>query len=85
MLLVADPQIHHSVLLSKDSAWANPIRHILFELNLRKNWRVTLRLQPDAIIFLGDMLANGKAAMSLAEYVSLGLYAQWYLKKLLPA
>ncbi|KAF9565550.1 hypothetical protein CPC08DRAFT_683670 [Agrocybe pediades] len=68
VLLVADPQVQHSALLAPGSWWANPIRRIIFELNLRKSWHVTSRLKPRAIIFLGDMLANGKAARNLKEY-----------------
>ncbi|KAF5322281.1 hypothetical protein D9619_001903 [Psilocybe cf. subviscida] len=68
VLMIADPQIHHSAFLAGGSWWAHPVRRVLFELNMRKNWHVTSRLQPDAVIFLGDMLANGKAARTLGEY-----------------
>ncbi|KAF8806470.1 hypothetical protein BYT27DRAFT_7191027 [Phlegmacium glaucopus] len=65
VLLLADTQVQHSTLEKKRSWWAH---RILFELNLRKSWHVTSRLKPDAVIFLGDMLANGKSAQSLEEY-----------------
>jgi len=67
VLMIADPQIHHSAFLAGGSWWAHPVRRVLFELNMRKNWHVTARLRPDAVIFLGDMLANGKAARTLEE------------------
>ena len=69
MLLVADPQVQHSALLSPKSAWANSIRRVLFDLNLRKSWHVASRLKPQVVIFLGDMLANGKSAQNREEYV----------------
>lgn len=64
VLLLADTQIQHPALFAEGSWWSNSFRHILFELNLRKSWRVTSRLKPDAVIFLGDMLSNGKGARS---------------------
>ncbi|KAF8897093.1 hypothetical protein CPB84DRAFT_1781548 [Gymnopilus junonius] len=68
VLLVADPQVQHPTLLSPRSAWATRIRRVLFDLNIRKSWHVTSRLRPHAVIFLGDMLANGKASQNLEEY-----------------
>ncbi|KAH9485010.1 hypothetical protein JR316_0001914 [Psilocybe cubensis] len=68
VLLVADPQVQHTLLLSPGSWWANPLRRAMFELNMQKSWHVTMRLRPHVVIFLGDMLANGKAARSLEEY-----------------
>ena len=37
------------------------------DLYLRKSWWATLRLRPDVIIFLGDMMDGGRFAMSDAE------------------
>ncbi|KDR75748.1 hypothetical protein GALMADRAFT_248420 [Galerina marginata CBS 339.88] len=68
VLLIADPQVHHPVILAPGSWWANPIRRVMFELNLRKSWHVTSRLRPHTVIFLGDVLANGKAAQNIEEY-----------------
>ncbi|PPQ93724.1 hypothetical protein CVT25_013063 [Psilocybe cyanescens] len=67
VLLVADPQVQHTLLLSPRSWWANPLRRAVFELNMQKSWHVTMRLKPHVVIFLGDMLANGKAAKTLEE------------------
>ncbi|KAF8967862.1 hypothetical protein BDZ97DRAFT_1801621 [Flammula alnicola] len=68
VLLIADTQVQHPILMAEGSWWANPIRRIMCELNTRKNWHVTSRLRPHAVIFLGDMLANGKSSRSLEEY-----------------
>ncbi|KAF8161232.1 hypothetical protein B0H34DRAFT_796052 [Crassisporium funariophilum] len=68
VLLLADTQVQHVALTAKGSWGANPIRRVMFELNLRKSWHVTSRLKPHAVIFLGDMLANGKAARTAEEY-----------------
>ena len=66
-MLIADPQVldHRSY----------PGRHPLLmalsqrvvDLYLRKSWWATLRLRPDVIIFLGDMMDGGRFAMSDAE------------------
>jgi predicted phosphodiesterase len=40
------------------------------DLNLRKNWHAALQHNPDAIVFLGDMMDNGRYAMSDEELVS---------------
>jgi predicted phosphodiesterase len=68
-LLVADTQIQHHLLLPKESWWFHPLRRVIFELNLRKSWHVTSYLRPDAVVFLGDMLSNGKAAKAHQEFV----------------
>ncbi|KAF9526680.1 hypothetical protein CPB83DRAFT_857613 [Crepidotus variabilis] len=68
VLLIADPQVQHPVLIAPKSWWSRPLRRILFELNLRKSWHVTSRLKPDVVIFMGDMLANGKAATTFEQY-----------------
>ena len=36
----------------------------MVDLNLRKSWWATLRLRPDMVIFLGDMMDNGRFDMS---------------------
>jgi len=38
-------------------------------MNLRKAWRVAKSTRPHAVIFLGDMMDNGFAEMSMAECV----------------
>lgn len=39
----------------------------MVDLNLRKSWRAALRLQPDMIVFLGDMMDGGRASVSDEE------------------
>lgn len=41
----------------------------MVDLNLRKSWRATLRLKPNAIVFLGDMMDGGRFAMDDVESV----------------
>jgi len=37
------------------------------DLNLRKNWQAALRKEPDAVVFLGDMMDGGRSVMSDEE------------------
>ena len=40
------------------------------DLNMRKSWRAVYhRLRPDYVVFLGDMMDNGRLDMSHEEYV----------------
>lgn len=40
------------------------------DLNMRKSWRaVYQRFRPDYVVFLGDMMDNGRLDMSHEEYV----------------
>ena len=42
------------------------------DLNMRKSWRaVYRRFQPDYVVFLGDMMDNGRLDVSHEEYVGL--------------
>jgi hypothetical protein len=66
-LLVADPQI-----LDMNSY---PSRHfviqwlsqVVVDLNMRKSWFFTQQLNPDVIVFLGDMMDRGREDMSTKE------------------
>ena len=41
------------------------------DLNMRKSWRaVYQRFRPDHVVFLGDMMDNGRLGMSHEEYVN---------------
>ncbi|TFK44843.1 Metallo-dependent phosphatase-like protein [Crucibulum laeve] len=68
ILLVADPQIldHRSY----PHRWAilTYLSRVFTDLNLLKNWKSALRTNPDAIIFLGDMMDGARFPMSDAEY-----------------
>jgi hypothetical protein len=43
-------------------------------MNLRKSWHVTSRLKPDTVVFLGDMLANGRGAKDKERCVHTLIY-----------
>ncbi|KIY49084.1 hypothetical protein FISHEDRAFT_42017, partial [Fistulina hepatica ATCC 64428] len=62
-----DTQVRPPRAFSHES-WLGSLRRLVFELNLRKNWYVTMRLRPHFVFFLGDMLAGGKYITSEAEY-----------------
>ena len=40
------------------------------DLNMRKSWRAVYhKFRPDYVVFLGDMMDNGRLDMSHEEYV----------------
>lgn len=67
ILLIADPQVQHSLEEETQTPFLAYLRRFVFHLNLRKSWHVTTRLQPHIVIFLGDMLANGRFVKDEAE------------------
>lgn len=68
VLLISDPQVRPPSDAQKDTLWSSRIRQFIFDLNMKKSWHVTTRLQPHAVIFLGDMLASGKSIKNETEY-----------------
>ncbi|KAJ7268851.1 Metallo-dependent phosphatase-like protein [Mycena haematopus] len=68
LLLVADPQILDHRSYPDRPPFLTYISQLLVDLNLRKSWRAALRMRPDVVIFLGDMMDGGRFAMSDAEY-----------------
>ncbi|KAK2463168.1 hypothetical protein APHAL10511_004823 [Amanita phalloides] len=65
VLLLSDTQVIHTPC----SKYASHVwRRFLSDLNLRKNWHVASRLKPQAVIFLGDMLASGRILKTAHEY-----------------
>jgi hypothetical protein len=68
VLLVADPQIIDRNSYPTRSAFSAYLTRIIVDLNLRKSWRAAIKKNPDAIVFLGDMMDNGRDVMSSAEY-----------------
>ncbi|KAF7321631.1 Metallo-dependent phosphatase [Mycena kentingensis (nom. inval.)] len=68
VLLVADPQILDHRSYPDRPAVLTWISQFLVDLNLRKSWRAALRLRPDAVVFLGDMMDGGRFAMADSEY-----------------
>jgi hypothetical protein len=71
ILIVADPQ-----LLDENSYPGRPpllmaLSQLVEESFLRKAWGAALRTRPDAVVFLGDMLDNGRADRGHQECVPL--------------
>jgi hypothetical protein len=60
ILVVSDPQVKHPGSLS----WFGALRQSITHSTLRKNWSVASRLNPQAIVCLGDMLASGRMVTS---------------------
>lgn len=69
VLLVADPQIVDRRSYPHRFAPIAYLTRLLVDLNMRKNWQVALRKQPDTIVFLGDVMDNGRLDMFDDEYV----------------
>ncbi|TFK23929.1 hypothetical protein FA15DRAFT_687684 [Coprinopsis marcescibilis] len=68
VLLLTDTQMKHHFLQSPGEAWTTALHRFFYHLNLKKSWHVATRLNPDVVVFLGDMLANGKNANNGAIY-----------------
>ncbi|KAI0915723.1 hypothetical protein AcV5_010470 [Taiwanofungus camphoratus] len=68
VLVIADPQILDSHSYPGRNSWLMWLSQVMVDLNLRKSWRAALRLQPDMIVFLGDMMDGGRASVSDEEY-----------------
>ncbi|EIW82717.1 Metallo-dependent phosphatase [Coniophora puteana RWD-64-598 SS2] len=69
VLIVADPQVlDDNSYLDRHPLLARLTR-VVVDVYLRKSWRAAVRvLRPHAVVFLGDMMDNGRAVMSPAEY-----------------
>ncbi|PPR00982.1 hypothetical protein CVT24_000276 [Panaeolus cyanescens] len=68
VLLVADPQVLDYRSYPRRGVLLSYITRSIVNLNLRKNWRAALGRKPDAVVFLGNMLDNGRLKMSNEEY-----------------
>ena len=40
------------------------LSQFIVDLNMRKSWRAVMKQRPDTVVFLGDMMDNGRIAMS---------------------
>jgi len=69
VLLVADPQIVDKYSYPGRGIILSYFTRLIVDLNLRKNWQAALRKRPDTVVFLGDMMDNGRLNMALEEYV----------------
>ncbi|KAI0063610.1 Metallo-dependent phosphatase [Artomyces pyxidatus] len=69
VLIVADPQILDEDSYPGRNKWLMALSVFVVDMNLRKSWRVVKHKQPDAIVFLGDMMDNGRANTSSQQCV----------------
>ncbi|KAF7790395.1 hypothetical protein EIP86_001350 [Pleurotus ostreatoroseus] len=76
VLLVADPQVLDHRSYPGRAPWLMALSQWMVDLNMRKSWWATGQLRPDAVMFLGDMMDNGRVAMSDAEYVAVVILVQ---------
>ncbi|EIW63035.1 uncharacterized protein TRAVEDRAFT_69187 [Trametes versicolor FP-101664 SS1] len=68
VLLVADPQILDHRSYPERPPWLMRLSQFIVDLNIRKSWRAVLRRRPEQVVFLGDMMDNGRVDMSDDEY-----------------
>ncbi|KAJ7647171.1 Metallo-dependent phosphatase-like protein [Roridomyces roridus] len=68
ILIVADPQIIDHRSYPGRGATLTYVSQLLVDLNLRKSWRAALALDPDVVVFLGDMMDGGRFSMEDDEY-----------------
>ncbi|KAI0051173.1 Metallo-dependent phosphatase [Auriscalpium vulgare] len=68
VLIVADPQILDGSSYPGRNALLMALSQFIVDMNLRKAWMVAKRKHPDTLIFLGDMMDNGRADLSQTDY-----------------
>ncbi|XP_006461203.1 hypothetical protein AGABI2DRAFT_192735 [Agaricus bisporus var. bisporus H97] len=68
ILIIADPQILDHRSYPGRPAFLTYLTRLVVDLNLRKNWRAAIAKNPDAVVFLGDMMDGGRMDMSDDEY-----------------
>lgn len=69
VLVVADPQIADHRSYPMRNSLMKALGQFIIDLNLRRSWHSTInRVQPHAVVFLGDLMDNGRATMSNSEY-----------------
>lgn len=69
VLIVADPQVLDDKSLPGVSPLIRPFTRWVVDFNLRKSWHAALKLRPQEVIFLGDMLNGGRYARDADECV----------------
>lgn len=67
VLLLSDPQVQPPHTLWQPTSRTGRFQALVEELHLRKSWHAATRLSPHAIIFLGDMLSDGKRMQTSLE------------------
>lgn len=69
VLLIADPQVL-DMRSYPDRSWLlAKLTQFVVDLNMRKSWSATRGFRPDVVVFLGDMMDNGRFASDDDEYV----------------
>ncbi|KAI5123642.1 hypothetical protein M0805_001675 [Coniferiporia weirii] len=68
VLLVADPQVIDAHSYPSRTRWLPVLSQLVVDFNLRKSWTVVRRFAPDVVVFLGDMMDNGRLAYADEEY-----------------
>ncbi|KAH9941010.1 hypothetical protein B0H21DRAFT_794210 [Amylocystis lapponica] len=66
VLLISDPQVRY--VPSSRRSRISALRQLFYDLALRRNWQFASRMRPDAVFFLGDMLASGRLVRNDDEY-----------------
>jgi len=73
VLLVADPQIVDRYSYPNRLSSVSYLTRVMVDLNMRKSWQVALRKRPDAVVFLGDVMDNGRLDISDEEWATLSV------------
>ncbi|KAG2079119.1 Metallo-dependent phosphatase [Suillus decipiens] len=69
VLVIADPQIVDYRSYPMRNPLMKALGQFIIDLNLRRSWHSTInRVRPHAVVFLGDLMDNGRATMSNSEY-----------------
>ncbi|KAI0268715.1 Metallo-dependent phosphatase-like protein [Gloeopeniophorella convolvens] len=68
VLVVADPQILDENSYPERGRVTSVLSQIFVDMYLRKAWRVAKGTGPDAVVFLGDMMDNGFANITMSKY-----------------
>ncbi|KAF8590903.1 Metallo-dependent phosphatase [Ramaria rubella] len=69
ILLIADPQILDQYSYPGRAQWLTSLSQYMVDLNLRKSWNAVIsKFDPHMVIFLGDMMDNGRNNVNEDEY-----------------
>ncbi|KIM92101.1 hypothetical protein PILCRDRAFT_810120 [Piloderma croceum F 1598] len=68
ILIIADPQILSSRSYPNRNFLLSRLTQLVVDLNLRKSWRLAMKMRPHVVVFLGDMMDNGRDEMGDHEY-----------------
>ncbi|KIY67751.1 Metallo-dependent phosphatase [Cylindrobasidium torrendii FP15055 ss-10] len=63
-----DPQVLDSRSYPDRSALVTWLSQLFTDMNMRKSWYAIARKEPDAVVFLGDMMDNGRYNIDNEEY-----------------